>query len=512
MRRVALTTAAGLVLVAGILLGLNVGGLRERLLHGSAPMPRIQSLAVLPLENLSRDPGQEYIADGMTDELITDLAKIRALKVISRTSVMHFKGTQKTVPEIAKELNVDAVVEGSAQCLGDRVRITAQLIQATTDHHLWAESYERDLKDVLALEDDLARVIAGKIQITLTPEEQTRLASAHTVNPPAYLSYLKGRYFWNKRDRESVLKGLEYFQQAVQVDPAYALARVGLADSYAVLGTNGWFPPREAFAKGKAAAEQALERDDRIAEAYAPLALIKAQEWDWAGAESDFKTALTLNPGYAIAHQWYALLLCSLGRHEDAVQEARRAAELDPLSPSISLRTGEVLFYARRYGEARQALQRTLDLSPDFPWAECYLGCMDLKEQKFKESIAELQRATALSPQDSWIRASLGYAYGLSGRKGDAQALLDELKKESRERYGSRCDVALVCVGLGRNGEALDWLEEAYKQHESELSWINVDPLFDALRSDRRFRDLVRRMNFPSQGPAPPRTDERRVP
>jgi serine/threonine protein kinase/tetratricopeptide (TPR) repeat protein len=493
----ALLGGLALIALVAAALRLNIGGLRERLL-GRPTSPHIESLAVLPLENLSGDPEQGYFADGMTEELISNLGKIGALRVISRTSVMTYKGTKKTLPTIARELNVDAVVEGSVMRSGNRVRITAQLIQASTDVHLWAESYERDLQDVLEMQSDVARAIAEEVQIKLSPGEASRLRAARAVKPDAYEAYLKGRYFWNKRDRESVMTGLKYFQQAVELDPTYALARVGVADSYAILGANYWLSPHEAFAKGMAAAQQALEIDHTIAEAHASLALIKHQEWDWAGAEREFKSALALNPGYATAHQWYSLFLSSVGRHEAAIQEARRAAELDPLSPIISLHMGEILFMARRYGEARQALERTLELSPDFFLARYYLGCAYLQEQRIKESIAELQKAATLSHQDDWTKAILGYAYALSDRKGDAQALLNELKKESRERYVSPCLVALLCAGLGRKGEAFDWLEEAYRQRDSELFWVNVEPIFDTLRSDGRFRDLVRRMNFPS--------------
>jgi serine/threonine-protein kinase len=498
MRRVALTTAAGLVLVAGILLGLNVGGLRERLLHGSAPVPRIQSLAVLPLENLSHDPEQEYFADGMTEALTTELSKIGALKVISRTSAMQYKGAKKPLPQIAKELSVDALVEGSVLRAGDRVRISAELIRAATDTHVWAEGYERDLRDVLALQSEVAQAIVEQIQIKLSPQETSHLRTARTVKPPAYDAYLKGRYFWNKRDRKSVMSALKYFQQAVELDPTYALAHAGVADSYAILGDSYWLPPREAFPEARTAALEALKIDDATAEAHASLALIMQEEWDWTDAEREFKSALTLNPGYASAHQWHSFSLCIAGRHEDAIMEARRAAELDPLSTIVSLNMGEVLYFARRFGEARQAIQRTLKVSPDFSPARLFLGLVYLQDHQFEESVAELQKAATLSPEDDLTKAALAYAYAASGRKSDSQDILAQLKNQTKRRYVSPYVLALICVGLGKKGEAFEWLEEAYKQRDTSLPLIRLEYMFDPLRSDPRFRELLRRINFPT--------------
>jgi TolB-like protein/Tfp pilus assembly protein PilF/predicted Ser/Thr protein kinase len=498
MRRVALTAAAGLVAVLGILLGLNVGGLRERLLQRAVPAPQIQSLAVLPLENLSRDPEQEYFADGMTEALTTELSKIGALKVISRTSAIQYKGAKKPLPEIAKELSVDALVEGSVLRAGNRVRISAKLIRAATDTHMWAQSYERDLRDVLALQSEVARAIVEEIQIKLSPQEASRLRTARAVKPEAYDAYLKGRYFWNKRDRESVMRGLKYFQQAVGLDPTYALAHAGVADSYTILGADYRLPPGEAFPKAEAEALEALRIDDTAAEAHASLALIKQQEWDWTGAETEFKSAVALNPGYASAHQWYSLSLSVAGRHEEAVMEAQRAAELDPLSTIISLNMGEVLYFARRYAEARQAIERTLEVSPDFSAARHCLGLLYLQEHKFEESIAELQKAASLSPEDDRPKAALAYAYAASGRRNDSQDVLTQLKNQSKRRYVSPYVLALICVGLGKKGEAFEWLEDAYKQRDANLPLIGLEHMFDPLRSDTRFRELLRRINLPT--------------
>jgi serine/threonine protein kinase/Tfp pilus assembly protein PilF len=499
-RRALLPGRRWLAALAGVVLAflavLVVPGLMDRL-HDWLWGPQIESIAVLPLANLSGDPREEYFADGMTEELITSLGKIAALRVISRTSVMIYKDTKKTLPTIARELNVDAIVEGSVLRSGNRVRITAQLIQAKADRQLWTESYERDLSDVLALQSEVARAIVEQIRIKLSPQEEGRLLAARAVKLDAYEAYLKGRYFWNKRDREAVMEGLKYFQQAVEIDPSYALAHAGVADSYVIIGVNYWLSPHETFPKAKAAALKALEIDNTMAEAHTSLALIKQSEWDWMGAATEYKSALAFNPGYATAHQWYSLFLSVTERHEEAIMEARRAAELDPLSPIISLHMGQIYYFARRYAEARRAIQRTLEVSPHFFVARYFLGLVYLQDHKLEESIAELQEAATLSPGDDATKAALGYAYALSGREGDSQEVLNELREQSRRRYVSACLIALVCVGLGKKGEAFKWLEEAYKQRDSELPWIRLEPMFDPLYSDTRFYDLVGRMNFP---------------
>jgi serine/threonine protein kinase/Tfp pilus assembly protein PilF len=486
-----------LLAIAMLLVGLNVDHWRDRLMGQTTPL-HIQSLAVLPLENLSRDPEQEYFADGMTEELITNLGKISALRVISRNSVMQYKRERKPTPQIARELNVEAVIEGSVLRSGDRVRISAQLIQANPEKNLWAESYERDLSDVLTLQSEVARAIASEVQIKLSPQEQTRLLATRSVKPDAYEAYLRGRNFWNQRDRDSVMKGLEYFQQAVKLDPTYALAYTGVADSYTILGANYWLSPREAFPQARAAALEALKIDDTAAEAHASLALIKQQEWDWTGAETEYKKALALNPGYASTHQWYSLFLSLASRHDDAIREAQRAAELDPLSAIVSVNLGEVLYFAGRYAEATRAFQRILQVSPDYSSARFCLGLVYLQDHKVAQSIAELQKAASLSPQDDQTTAALACAYAVSGRKIDSQDILTQLQNQSQRRYVSPYVLAFIYVGLGRKGEALEWLEEAYKQRDANLPTITEEPMFDPLRSDRRFLELLRRINLPT--------------
>ncbi len=484
-----------LVAIAMLLVGLGVDKWRNRLL-GNETALHIQSLAVLPLEDLSHDPQQEYFADGMTEALIGELSQISVLRVISRNSVMQYKGLLKPTPQIAKELNVDAVVEGSVLRSGDRVRISVQLTQADPEKNLWAESYERDLTDVLALQREVAQAIAGEVQIKLSAQEATRLRPARAVKPDAYEAYLKGRYFWNKRDREGVTKGLQYFQQAVNLDPGYALAYAGMADSYIIDGDNEWLPPYEAFPKAKEAALKALEIDGTLAEAHASLACIREIEWEWMGAETAYKEALALNPGYATAHQWYSSLLSVTGRQDEAIAEARKAAELDPLSPTVSTNLGKIYYFARRYKEARLTLEGIGDVSPDFFWARYLLGLVAGQDHKFEESLTDLQKANNLSSGDDRTKATLGYAYALCGRKDASQKVFNELKAQSRRRYVSPYLLALVCVGLNKE-EAFHWLDEAFDQRNIELPWIGVDPLFDPLRSDARFHSLVRRMGLP---------------
>jgi serine/threonine protein kinase/TolB-like protein/Tfp pilus assembly protein PilF len=369
--RIALAGAALAALLA-LIVALNVGGLQERLLRRTKPGP-IHSLAVLPLANLSPDKEQDYFADSMTEALITDLAKISALRVVSRTSVMRFKNTQKTLQEIARELEVDALVEGSVQREGDRVRITAQLVRASTDQHLWADAYDRDLRDVLIVTDEVARTIAQQIQVKLTPEEQARLSGSHTVDREAYKLYIKGRYFWGKRNQESFDRAMDYFRQAIDRDPSYAAPYTGLADCYVLFGSSfdvGGHPPSEVQPKAKAAALKALELDSSLSDAHNSLAYVKLiYDWDWPGADAEFKRSIELNPGYAHGHHWYAHLLLSGGRRDEALAESNRALELDPLSPIIIVHLGWHYLYTRQYDRALDQLAKALELDPSYALA-----------------------------------------------------------------------------------------------------------------------------------------------
>ncbi len=488
--------AAGVALVAllAVLVGLNVGGLRERLLGGPA-VGQITSIAVLPLENLMGDSEQDYFVAGMHEALITELSKIGALKVISRTSAMRYKDTDKSVPEIARELGVDALIEGSVLRAGSTVRVTAQLIEAATDRHLWADKFDRELTNILALHSDVARAIAREVQITLTSEEETRLADARPVNPEAYEAYLKGRYHWNKRTREGLMKGLEHFQQAIDIDPTYALTYAGVADSWYILGNNAHLPAEETFPKAKAAALKALAIDNSLAEAHTSLGtVLRSYEWDWTGAEREYRRALQLNPGYATAHHWYAFLLSILGRHDEAIAEIKRARELDPLSLRINANVGLLLVQARRYDEAIEELQKALELESNQPAPHHFLALAYLAKAMYEEAIAEFQTAAGLS-RDLHI-TELAHAYAVAGKRGEARKMLDEVLAGSKKEFVSPVRIAVVYVGLQEHDTAFEWLEKAFQSRDARCYILNVDPRFDPLRSDPRFQSLLRRMNF----------------
>ena len=489
---------AGLVLAAlALVLGSNWDKWRERLPgHGVTP---IRSLAVLPLANLSGDPQQEYFADGMTEALITDLAKTTELRVISRTSVMHYKGTQKPLPEIARELQVEAVVEGSVQRSGTRVRITALLIRAASEQHLWAQSYERDLQDILGLQNEVAHAITQQVEHRLNPKGQIRGRSSGPVNPEAYEAYLKGRYYWNKRTGEGYRKSIEYFQQAIEKDPSYAPSYAGLADAYNLSARYAFLTPREGFARGIAAAKRALEIDDSLAEAHTALAFAY---WhyglDWLGAQREFKRALELNPGDSTAQHWYAMYFAQIGRNEEAIEEIERARELDPLSLIVNTNVAWAYWFARQYDRAIAQFLKTLEIDPNFGLAHMRLGLAYEQKGMFAEAIAAFRKAMVLSPGTSEIIAALGHAYGVTGRRGEALQMLEELKKLSEQRYVSSYDIAVVYLGLGEKDQALAWLARAYEERSGWLGWLKVDPRLDPLRSDPRFQDLLRRMKFPS--------------
>jgi serine/threonine protein kinase/TolB-like protein/tetratricopeptide (TPR) repeat protein len=487
-RWVALGVTALLLAALATLVGLNVAGLRDRL-RGRAAVPRIESLAVLPLANLSGDAEQDYFAEGMTDELITTLGKIRALRVISRTSAMRYKGTQKPLSQIARELSVQAVVEGSVLRSANRVRITVQLIDAADDRHLWADSYERDLRDVLALQDDVARKVAEEIRIQVTPQEKAQLGNNRPIDPEAYQDYLKGRYYWNKATPEAAEKSVEYFQRAISKDREAAQAYVGLADAYILSGNWKFLPPREAYARAKAAATQSLQIAPDSGEAYAALAFTRfVYNWDWPGAERDFERSLRLAPNDAHAHFWYALYLRAMGRFEDAIREAKRGRELDPLSPLVNMTVGSTYYYARRYDDALRELRSTLELEPSFAPTHNYLGETYMQLGTPDKAAIESRKAGDL--------ADMGVAEAALGRKAEALKILGELKSQSEV---DPVDMAQLLLSLGDKDQAIQQLETAYQDHRPSLSLvsINVYPWLDPLRSDPRFRDLLRRMDFP---------------
>jgi tetratricopeptide (TPR) repeat protein len=433
----------------------------------------------------------------MTDALIADLAKISALRVISRTSAMQYKGSDKSLPEIASELNVDAIVEGSVVRSGDRVRITAQLIYAPADRHLWAESYEREIRDVLDLQGELARAIAEEIRVELSPGERARLAEARQVDPEAYQLYLKGRYHWNRRTEEGLKKGLEYFQRAIEIDPGYAPAYCGLSDSYNILASFGHISWAEAMTNARAAAYKALEIDDELAEAHTSVAtLALSQNWDWSGAESEFKRAIELNPNYATAHHWYGLTLLGMKRFDEALAQARKAQELDPLSVMINVDTGYIYYCAHRYDEAIEEYLKMADMYPRFQTVRAYLAVAYAKTSMQKEAFAELEGAPPVSEGEPLALAYFGCAYALLGRHDEAREILGELKDRSELLGISPYIVAIVHASLGEKDQAIECLQRACREH-SLLPELIRDPVLDPVREDPRFVELLRAIGLP---------------
>jgi len=471
------------------------------ILHSQSDSPcKVCSLAVLPLESLSGDASQDYFADGMTDALITDLAQISALRVISRTSAMTYKHVRRLLPQIARELNVEAVVEGTVSRSGEHVRITVQLIQVPDERHLWAQSYDGNLQDTIAMQNTVARAIAEQIQVTLNPREEAALKKSKTLKPEAYEAYLKGRYFWNKRTGEGLNKAIDYFQHAIDTDPEYATAYSGLADSYALLGDweYGILPPQDAFPRAKAAATKALALDDNLSEAHTSLAFIQdLYDWGWASAEKEYKRALALNPGYATAHHWYAWHLIVTGRNGDGIAELKKAESFDPLSLIISADLADALCIAHRYDESVQQSQKTIEMDPHFGVAHYQLGQALEQKHKHDEAIAEFRRAIELSGGNTTFESNLANAYAVSGRKEEATKIVKDLESRQRQNSSTDASIALIYVGLGDNDRALIWLNKAYQARFNPS--ILMRPVFDPLRTDPRFQDLLHRIGLSSR-------------
>jgi TolB-like protein/DNA-binding winged helix-turn-helix (wHTH) protein/Tfp pilus assembly protein PilF len=465
----------------------------------TAPSGQLTSLVVLPFENLSADKDQAYFADGMTDELIAHLAKIRSLRVISRTSSMEYKGAHKTLSQIARDLKVDSVVEGTVLRSGDRVRITAELVQVATDRHLWAETYESQLGDILTLQSHVASAIVNEIRVKLTPEDQIWLATTRQVSTQSYENYLKGRYYWNKRSQEGLTKAIDYFQLAIEQDPNYALAYAGLADCYSIIGSVivGTVPALEVAPKARAAALKSLELDNTLAEAQTSLATVRFNyDWDWNAAASGFRRAVELNPNYATAYQRNSLYLMSMGRTSESIAEMNRAHDLDPLSISTNFSLGWRLYLAREYDQAIEQLRNTIDMDPDFVLPHLVLGQAYEQKKMYDQAITELGRAVDISQSSPPAVAALARAYAVSGRTTEARKLLDQLMEQSKKRYVSPFYVAIVYAGLGENDQALDWIEKAYKDRSNAIVFAKVDPQLDTLRSTPRFQSLLHRLAF----------------
>ncbi|MGB9072044.1 MAG: winged helix-turn-helix domain-containing protein [Terriglobales bacterium] len=491
-----LVSALALLTLVAVMFAYDVGGLRRRL-WGHAGDPPIRSLAVLPLSNLTGDPQQDYFADGMTDALITDLAKIRAIKVISRTSVMQFKGVNKPLPEIAQALGVDGILEGTVQRSGGRVRVTAQLIRAATDTHLWAESYERDTRDVLTLQAEVAQAIAREINVALTPEESARLLRPRSVNPEAYEAYLKGQSHWYWLSREHLDAALEYFELALQKDPNYARAYVGVANVWAVRGDAGFMPPSEAMPKAKAAISKALTLDDTLSEAHIALANIMAlYEHDWPAAEREFRRGIELNPNNADGHFMYADFLISMKRGDEWNTEIQRTLELDPFNPFFHCFYGWHLVYLQRYDEAIAQLGKVLATEPDFSSAHMGLWGAFYKKGMHKEALAEATKFFIVL-HDSEVADALARGYAEGGYARAMHLGAEVLAERSRRSHVPAVRIARLYAHAGDKDEVLQWLQKARDERETPLMHLGVAWDWDFLRSDPRFQDLLRSMMFP---------------
>jgi TolB-like protein len=497
--------AAGLMLVGvGIGLGLNVAGMRDRLLGG--PLNgEITAMAVLPLKNLSGDPEQDYFADGMTEALITELGKISTLRVLSYRSAMRYRQAAQPLSEIARELKADALLEGAVVRSGDRVRITANLIQAVPERHLWAETYEFDSRDIVAVQGKVARDVTSQIRGKLTPQEQARLTSSRRVDPEAYEAYLLGRAYFNNIPRgTSWMRAKEYFEKAVAKDPGYAPAYGGLAELHAHLGGSFARDPETKRVQARQWAEKALALDDTLAEAHTALAHVAQKEYDWAGAEREFRRAIELNPSYALARIWYAQCLYATQRFEEAVTQAQFAQKLDPGSPLVNTHAGAAYFFVGRVEEATASWQKALELDPGYPGASILLAASYVRLGMTQQAIATLQQALIVRDRDPVLMGALAHAYARAGQREEALKLVGELKRldvrlEAERRSVPRFPFTWAYAGLGDKEQAFAWLEKAYQERRARMYLLNVDPLLDPLRSDPRFQDLVRRAGLGSR-------------
>ena len=454
----------------------------------------IRSVAVLPLDNLSGDDSQEYFADGMTEALITDLSKIGALKVISRTSVMQYKEVRKPLPEIAQELSVDAVIEGSVLKAGERVRITAQLIDARSDQHIWAENYDRDLRDILGVMSEVAHSVAEQVRVQLTAQERSLLGPTKPVDPEAHEAYLKGKYLLSRLDREGVDRAIELMQAAIEIDPSYAQAHAGLADCYLTLVLFGWVDYPEGLPRVRAAALEALRIDNLVADAHAALASADARQRRYEMAEQGFQRAIQLSPNHARAHGDYAMLLIWINRLEEAIVTARRAFELEPLSLKAGIDLTFAFYYSRRYEDAERQIRKVLEIHPKAPYAEFGLACVLAQQERYDEAIETFLGRQVPTAATNW---ALGYVYGITGRHEEARSVLEFLHQRSKDQFISPDMMAYVHLGLGEKDKALELLEETCKMKTGRLIYSQVDPWFDALRDEPQFQDFVRRMKFP---------------
>jgi eukaryotic-like serine/threonine-protein kinase len=462
-----------------------------------SPLPAAKSIAVLPFQNLSDNKEDEYFSEGITDDIIAQLSKINDLKVISRTSVMQYKELKKNVRDIGKELGVATVLEGSVRRSGNKVRVVAQLIDATNEGHLWADTYDKEMTQVFAIQSDVAQRIAAALQAKLSLAEKGRIDKKQTEDTEAYQLYLKGRFYWNKRRVEDLKKAIEYFSQATEKDPGYALAYAGLASAFVLLPQHGLPLPDEWYAKARNAATKALEIDSSLAEAHAVLGLIaNDHEFDWAGAESHYRRAIELDPGYPTAHQWYAATLQYVGRFDQALSEARRAHELDPLSLIINYGLADALYMMRHYDEATRQYESTLALDPTFPWAHLGLASLYQVQGRYDQAIAECESMEHVAGNSPLSLVYLARAYAMAGRRTDAQRILNELLPLAQRGSALTCGIGEVYYSLGNKDKAFEWFEKAYQARDNELLSLATEPLWDGLRSDPRYASLAKKIGL----------------
>ena len=496
-RKIVALTIVLAVIAAGLFVFQFIRARSTSSVIAAGPAMTDKSIAVLPFDNLSRDPDNAYFCEGVQDEILTRLAKVADLKVISRTSTQHFKSAPENLPEIAKKLGVMHILEGSVQKANDQVRVNVQLINALTDAHLWADTFDRKLTDIFAVESEISKTIAETLQAKITGSEKSSIAKAPTTDPEAYELYLKGRFFWNKRTGADLRRAIDYFNQAVAKDPNYALAYVGLADSYLLLPNYGSTSSKEALPPARTAAKKALELDDSLAEAHASLGLLATIELDLGRATSELQKAVQLKPNYATGHHWFALSLMTLGRLDAAIAEGKRAVELDPLSLIINADFSWMYLCARRYDEAEAQARKTLEMDPGFFLAHYYLGVALELRGHLSEAVAELQKAFELN-HDPYSLAVLGQAYARTGQKEEARKILAQLNEELKSRYAAPYAMAVIELGLGEKDRAINELARGYDEGETNyLFVIKVDPLLDDLRGDPRFEALVQQIVKP---------------
>jgi TolB-like protein/Tfp pilus assembly protein PilF/predicted Ser/Thr protein kinase len=458
----------------------------------------IDSLAVLPFVNVGADPNAEYLSEGITENLINSLSQLPTLRVVPRSTVFRYKGRELDFQKVGHELGVRAVLTGRVVQRGDTLNIQTDLVDVTADAQLWGRQYTRTFADLITVQEEIATAVSDKLRLRPTSDEQTRLTKRYTQNPEAHQLYLKGQFYWNRRTAQTLQRAVAYFQQAIDKDPGYALAWAGLADCYSLYGFYGAGSPREAAPRGKEAALTALRIDDTLAEAHTALGWIMVTyDWDWSGGERELKRAIELNAHDGLSQSRYATYLGGMGRVNDAIEGDKRAREMEPLSLIISATMGRMIYYARQYDQAIEELGKSLDMDPNFGQAHLYLGWAYEQEARYEEAIAELHKGLTLSGGESEMAGALGHAYAVSGKTGEAQKALVDLKERSTKQYVAPFDFALIYVGLGAKSPAFEWLEKAYEDHSTWLTWIKADPRFDTVRDDLRYHDLLRRMKIP---------------